>query len=863
MAIFKKIRHLFTGKEDQVETKKEEVVFTKILSKSAEEWQQKSQPHSPIDFREISVFQEEVTKWAVSKRIAFIVFSLKTVADFQPRRYRSFSQSQETRVSYVADAYVTYLLKLKLPLTDQGIQQLISGFTKYQKSDWAGVFSWPIGAFLNQVQRQWSDKKLSPSSLKALESLKMAINKVNIHQERDKDKLFKKLETFLHNQIYGKDTIKPIKFKGKDAFAEYANKYLKELPQTDQQSWYRILNHADTAKGSKPTLKFKKATKTLLKELKTSTFLPVFHDFMTFLTQLKDKQKTHTTLHALRSYEYITTTYLATPTADIIKGLVWISIEVAEEQTIQCLALLAERCYRKIPGKGPAAAGLGNACIQALAQVGNSKSLALLSRLKLKIKQANAQKLIIRLLDDAAQKTGISLFEIEEQSVPDFNLQQRVLSIPVSEYKAVLEIVGIGKVNLYWENADGKKQKSIPSSIKASKAERIREIKFTKKEIEKTLSTQRDQMDRIFRNNRSWEYQTWKKYYLDHGITSYLTQQLIWQFTDVGKVKEAIFHENKWVDNLGEEVHPATNSTIQLWHPVFVQQEEVQRWRTFLINHQIQQPFKQAFREIYLLTPAEIATENYSNRMASHILKQHQFNSLAKGRGWRYSLMGAFDDGREMETASITLPAFDIKAEYWLAEVNADDAFNETGIWNYVSTDQVRFINANTSQVIPLAEVPKIVLSEVLRDVDLFVGVASVGNDPNWVDGGLQEHRNYWMNYSFGNLSSIANNRKEVLEGLIPRLKIRDIAEVTDRFVVVKGKLRTYKIHIGSTNILMEPNDQYLCIVPDRKQHKGQQGVFLPFSGDQGLSVIISKALLLAEDDKITDKTITRQILRK
>ena len=62
------------------------------------------------------------------------------------------------------------------------------------------------------------------------------------------------------------------------------------------------------------------------------------------------------------------------------------------------------------------------------------------------------------------------------------------------------------------------------------------------------------------------------------------------------------------------------------------------------------------------------------------------------------------------------------------------------------------------------------------------------------------------------------------------------------------------------TNILMEPNDQYLCIVPDRGGKGVTENVFLPFEGDSGLSVILSKAMLLAEDDKITDVTITRQI---
>jgi hypothetical protein len=60
----------------------------------------------------------------------------------------------------------------------------------------------------------------------------------------------------------------------------------------------------------------------------------------------------------------------------------------------------------------------------------------------------------------------------------------------------------------------------------------------------------------------------------------------------------------------------------------------------------------------------------------------------------------------------------------------------------------------------------------------------------------------------------------------------------------------------------MEPNDEYLCIVPDRGVKNLTENLFLPFEGDNGLSIILSKAFLLAEDDKITDKTIVSQIKR-
>ncbi len=161
--------------------------------------------------------------------------------------------------------------------------------------------------------------------------------------------------------------------------------------------------------------------------------------------------------------------------------------------------------------------------------------------------------------------------------------------------------------------------------------------------------------------------------------------------------------------------------------------------------------------------------------------------------------------------------------------------------------------------------VKDIIENRVREEVALYNHKASgVGNDPNWRDnGGVPAYRDYWTSYAFGDLSELAKSRKEILSNLIPRLMIRNVAHITNKFLVVKGKLRTYKIHIGSTNILMEPNDQYLCIVPDRNPKSHTESLFIPFEGDNGLSIILSKAFLLAADDKITDATIISQLARR
>jgi hypothetical protein len=160
-----------------------------------------------------------------------------------------------------------------------------------------------------------------------------------------------------------------------------------------------------------------------------------------------------------------------------------------------------------------------------------------------------------------------------------------------------------------------------------------------------------------------------------------------------------------------------------------------------------------------------------------------------------------------------------------------------------------------------LETIPALVFSEIMRDVDLFVGVASIGNDPTWQDGGPDgRYRLYWTNYSFGELGATAVSRRDALERLLPRLKIASVCKIDGRFLIVRGKKRTYKIHLGSGNILMEPNDQYLCIVPDSRSSKQVPGLYLPFEGDRVLSIILSKAFLLAADDEIQDRSILSQI---
>ena len=462
-------------------------------------------------------------------------------------------------------------------------------------------------------------------------------------------------------------------------------------------------------------------------------------------------------------------------------------------------------------------------------------------------------------LTEAAERVGMSKSDLEEIALPAYGLDERGIARHELNGCAAEIVVSGMRVALNWFDQDGKALKSIPARAKREQAKEVKAIQEARAEIEKTLAVQRDRLESFYLDARDWRLADWRERYIVHPLMGQLARCLVWRFQITERESALGFWRDGGICGVGGSPLPGLSdeTRVSLWHPLDSRPETVLAWRERLEKWGIVQPFRQAHREVYLLTDAEQATGTYSNRFAAHILKQHQFHALCTQRGWRYTYQGRWDS---WNTPARPLPNHGLTVEF-LVEPVEEEQVSEAGVFLYVATDQVRFLQSDGT-LRELSDVPPRIFSELMRDVDLFVGVASVGNDPTWRDGGEQAFgRDYWQSYAFGDLGATAQTRRSVLERLLPRLKIAPRCALDGKFLTVQGDLRTYKIHLGSGNILMEPNDQYLCIVPGRSQDaNAADQVFLPFEGDRTLSIILSKAFLLADDTKITDKTITRQI---
>ncbi len=668
-----------------------------------------------------------------------------------------------------------------------------------------------------------------------------------------------------------------------ESWADRAHSDLSKMSAKARTAWCKVLRAAVTADSAKPSKKWLKDAAAARKGIGPRKFIEQATPWLAAVSK-------GGSIITFNSYGGSHPDLINDGNSNILRGLVWMLSAVPTAPLARTLADLLVTAIKKVPGVGPRAVKVANACVWALGELAGNKddtirdaALAQLARLKARVTFKTTLKAIEKALDKAAEAAGMSRDELEELGVPAFGFEAGVLRNELGSAQVTLSVQG-NRVVTQWINDKGKVVKSPPAAVKREYKDDVKELKQFAKDAEGILAAGRARLDTIFLAQKTWTLEDCRERYLDHGLLSTIVRRLIWLVDDT-----AVMFEGDNAHNAdGEPVELGKTAEIQLWHPVGRAESEVLAWRQRLEDQQITQPFKQAHREVYLLTDAERNTQTYSNRFAAHILKQHQFNALCGARGWRNQLRLMVDDA--YEPANKPLHAFGLRAEYWVEGAGDDYGTDttEAGTYLYLATDQVRFyrtdaapnyahasggsyeINAegpgtdNVNEPLPLEDVPPLVLSEILRDVDLFVGVASVGNDPAWQDGGPEgRYRDYWHSYSFGDLSGTAKTRKTLLERLIPRLKVADRCHFDDKFLVVQGDKRTYKIHLGSGNILMEPNAQYLCIVPNSSMERTvEDKVFLPFEGDRTLSIILSKAFLLAEDAKITDRTILSQIAR-
>ncbi len=625
--------------------------------------------------------------------------------------------------------------------------------------------------------------------------------------------------------------------------AQWASKALSMLTiieASEVSLWSSLIQHCLDNNGSKPSAKWLREASKLVEEIgdeKVRKYLLEWFSLVWLksednfaLNDIDDTKERHTR---------------------ILKGLIWVSSRYDDTQMCRTLRTIAFEMYKKLKGGTMRNAKLANAVLYSFSNMSSDIGIQEISTLSMVIRHTAALNYISRAFEQLAIQKNYSQDQLAESVIHDYGLTDfSKYQQQFGDYLATVSVVSVGKCKVSWEK-DGKPEKNISKTVEQEYVSDFIALKEAVSDIQSASRAYSFLMEKLYTSMRTLDYKTWSEKYQNSFLAGGIGRKLIWRATANTNYFDVLFTESGYVTSDSNIVDIPKDTKISLWHPSMSSAKQVLAWRELLAQLNITQPFKQAHREVYLITDAEKKSKFYSRRFSDHILMQSQFNALAMQRGWKQKKGGNWQWHEDDKDCSAVKSYQELGLDVRFRTQGATP-YGETssGMYRCVATENVYV--TKESKKYNLAKINSIVFSEILRDIDLFVSVSSIGIDPNWED---RDDEN-WKNTSFGKLTEIAKMRKAVLESLIPKLKMAKKLDIEGRFLLVTGKLRTYKIHLGSSNILMQPNDEYLCIVVAKKSLP----IALPFEGDTILSLILSKAMMLIDEDSIEDKTILSQI---
>ena len=188
-------------------------------------------------------------------------------------------------------------------------------------------------------------------------------------------------------------------------------------------------------------------------------------------------------------------------------------------------AFARSRCWELFRKKS------GSACAQALGAMECSEAVSQLTRMRAKVKYNVARRLIEKSLQQAAERSGLTVQELEDISVGNYGLNaQGEAQIAIGDAKAVVRLGEDGHVGVAWRSADGKLVKAAPSHVKKAFPKEVRAVASLAKELEQIYLAQRTRLESSFVLPRGMPVAHWRQYFVEHPVLGFLGRRLIWVF---------------------------------------------------------------------------------------------------------------------------------------------------------------------------------------------------------------------------------------------------------------------------------------------------------------------------------------------
>ncbi len=397
-----------------------------------------------------------------------------------------------------------------------------------------------------------------------------------------------------------------------------------------------------------------------------------------------------------------------------------------------------------------------------------------------------------------------------------------------------LDVDETGKSSLLCEKA-GKSLKSIPAKYK--KNEMVLQYQDANKKLKEQYSRTKQMMEQAMEDRTSFE--VWELLELKNNpVVRPIVEPLVVKAVNEGTaadgsqdsvsdspVRMGFLTESGLMDWSGTLTDIGPDEKVYIAHPYDLY--EAGCWHEYqkvLFERKVRQPFKQIFRELYVKLSEEL-DKTESLMFAGNQIQPQKTVGALRSRRW----VADYEDGLQKIYYKENIVARIYAMADWFSPSDVEAP----------TLEYVVFYDRKTFKPMKITEVPDIIYSEVMRDVDLAVSVAHAG--------GVDPETSH----------STVEMRRAIVECNLELFKIKNVA-LEGNHAVIDGKLGRYTVHLGS-GVVHQMGNTMLYVVPVHSQHRGR--MFLPFIDDDPKTAeIMSKIILFAEDTKIKDPNILSQI---
>jgi hypothetical protein len=175
-----------------------------------------------------------------------------------------------------------------------------------------------------------------------------------------------------------------------------------------------------------------------------------------------------------------------------------------------------------------------------------------------------------------------------------------------------------------------------------------------------------------------------------------------------------------------------------------------------------------------------------------------------------------------------------------------EEYVESSGLW-FVPYGRGKGSGDNYGVKVPLASVPPAVFSEAVRDADLVCTVAleEPSSEP---DAPLAVS------------PEVLGTRAALVTWVSRHSELGRHVRVEGRHALVEGRRARYKIHLATGAAYIEPGTHLITPPEALLAREGIEPLPFPVEDDPVVAEVVSKALLFAGDDKITDAKLVAQI---